>query len=65
MVKIHHIGIFYKIISYDNEIKKEIEINSINDDSMGAEFYNIDKLTKNELSEIAIIELTKLGYQLK
>ena len=65
MIRTHHIGIFYKVLNYENEIKKEIEIDSINDDSMGAEFYDIDKLTKKELSEIAILELIKLGYELK
>lgn len=65
IVKTHHIGIFYNVTKYNNEIKNEIEIDSINDDSMGAEFYDIDKLTKNELSEIAILELVKLGYELK
>ena len=64
-VKTHHIGIFYKILNYKNEIKKEIQIDEINDDSLGAEFYDIDKLTKDNLSAIAILELEKLGYHLK
>lgn len=64
-IKTHHIGIFYNVLKYNNEVKNNIEIDSINDDSMGAEFYDIDKLTKNELSKIAILELTKLGYNLK
>ena len=64
-VKTHHIGIFYKILNYKNEIKKEIQIDEINDDSLGAEFYDIDKLTKDNLSAIAILELEKLGYRLK
>lgn len=64
-VKTHHIGIFYKVNSYENEIKKEVEITEINDDSMGADFYDINSLSKDNLSLIAIIELEKLGYELK
>ena len=65
LVKVHHTGIFYQVFNYDNEIKKEINIDEINDDSLGADFYNISKLTKNNLSKIAILELEKLGYKLK
>ena len=61
----HHIGIFYKINSYNGEVKKDIEITDINDDSLGANFYEIDKLTKNMLSKIALLELEKLGYDIK
>lgn len=64
-IKFHHIGIFYIIEEYSNEIKKEIKIDSQNDDSMGAEFYDIEKLNKKDLSDIAILELEKLGYKLK
>ena len=60
-----HIGIFYKVISYDNEIQKVVEIDSKNDDSLGADFYEIDKLSEDRLSAIAIMELEKLGYKLK
>ena len=42
-----------------------IEIDEQNDDSMGAKFYDIDKLKKEQLSAIAIMELEKLGYSLK
>ena len=63
MVKTHHLGIFYKIIDYTGNIKHNIEIDLINDDSMGASFYDIDNLSKKELSEIAILELEKLGYK--
>lgn len=65
LVKVHHTGIFYKVLNYKNEIKKEVEINSVNDDSLGADFYDIGKLTKEMLSDIAILELEKLGYNLK
>lgn len=65
LVKVHHIGIFFKVLSYTNEIKKEVEVNDVNDDSLGADFFDISKLSKNELSAIAILELEKLGYKLK
>lgn len=65
LVKVHHTGIFYKVLDYKNEIKKEIEVDKKNDDSLGADFYDIDKLNKNELSKIAILELEKLGYSLR
>ena len=60
----HHIGIFYKIISYEQEITRTISIDEQNDDSLGADFYEINKLKKEELSEITILELEKLGYEL-
>lgn len=62
LVKVHHIGIFFKVLNYNNEIKKEVEVN---DDSLGADFFDISKLSKDELSAIAILELEKLGYKLK
>lgn len=65
LVKVHHIGIFYKINDYTNEIKEAIAIDDINDDSLGAAFYEIKKLTKNNLSKIALMELKKLGYSIK
>lgn len=37
-------------------------MDEINDDSLGAEFFDIDKLCKDQLSKIAIMELEKLGY---
>lgn len=64
-IRTHHIGIFYLIKEYTNEIKNDIKIDSQNDDSLGAEFYEIDKLNKQDLSDIAILELSKLGYKLK
>jgi mutator protein MutT len=65
LVKVHHIGIFFKVLNYNNEIKKEVEVNDVNDDSLGADFFDISKLSKKELSAIAILELEKLGYKLK
>ena len=64
-VKVHHTGIFYKVLKYKNEIKKEVKIDKINDDSLGANFYEISSLRKKDLSSIAIIEIKKLGYILK
>lgn len=64
IINVHHIGIFYKIIDYKNEIKKEIKVDSQNDDSMGADFYSISALKKERLSAIVILELEKLGYSL-
>ena len=63
LYNIQHMGIFYKIIKYDGEIIKENTIDEVNDDSLGADFYEIDKLNKNELSKIVIMELEKLGYK--
>jgi mutator protein MutT len=65
IVTVHHIGIFYKVLEYVNEIKKDIKIDEINDDSLGANFYDISSLNKDNLSLIAIMELEKLGYTLK
>lgn len=64
-IMIHHIGIFYKILDYKNELKKNINIDSKNDDSLGAEFYEISNLKKDDISAITLIELEKLGYILK
>lgn len=65
LVKVHHTGIFYKVLNYNNEIKKEVKIDEVNDDSLGAEFYEIDSLSKDNLSAIALLELNKLGYEIK
>ena len=63
-ILVHHVGIFYQILEYRNEIKKDISIDNQNDDSLGADFYEIKKLKKKKLSAITILELEKLGYQL-
>lgn len=63
-LKVHHTGIFFKVLNYNNEIKEEMVIDQINDDSLGAEFYEINKLNKKDLSAIALLELEKLGYEL-
>ena len=64
-IMVHHVGIFYKILEYKNEIKKTVNIDSKNDELQGAEFYEISKLKKEEVSKITLIELEKLGYILK
>lgn len=63
-INTHHLGIFYKILDYKNDILENINIDEINDDSLGANFYNISELSKSDLSEIAKLELEKLGYKL-
>jgi mutator protein MutT len=65
IVKVHHTGIFYKVLEYDKEINKEIKIDEVNDDSLGADFYDITSLTRDDLSAIAIMELEKMGYTIK
>ncbi len=62
IIPVHHLGYFYKINKYKNKIKSNILITDINDDSLGAKFYDIKKLKKSDLSEIAILEIEKLGY---
>lgn len=64
LIKVHHVGIFYKILEYSNDIRNEIEIDDKNDDSLGADFYDIDKLKREQLSEIVILTLEKLGYRI-
>ena len=63
-ILVHHIGIFYQIIETQNNLKKNILLDNQNDDSLGADFYEIKKLKKKKLSAITILELEKLGYQL-
>lgn len=65
MIDGHHIGIFYKVLEYDNEIRKDVALDSKNNDSLGAEFYEISKLHKEDLSKIAVLALEKLGYHFK
>ena len=63
-ILVHHIGIFYQIIETQNNLKKNILLDNQNDDSLGADFYEIKKLKKKNLSAITILELEKLCYQL-
>ncbi len=64
LVKVHHTGIFYKVFDYKNEIKNDVKVDEVNDDSLGADYYEITKLSKDMLSAIAVMELEKLGYKL-
>lgn len=64
LVKVHHTGIFFKVSNFNNEIKKEVKVDEVNDDSLGAEFFDIKDLSKDKLSAIAVLELEKLGYTL-
>ena len=65
LINVYHIGIFYKIFDYSNEIKTVVDIDQQNDDSLGANFYDICSLKREQLSAIAILELEGLGYKLK
>lgn len=62
--KVHHTGIFYKIDKYEKSIIKSMKTNENNNDSLGASFYRISELKKEDLSKIAIMELEKLGYSI-
>ena len=57
---ITHIGFFYLIKSFEGDIKESNAIDSVNDDSMGAQFYDIDSLTSDMLSSIASLEISKI-----
>ena len=58
--KVHHTGIFYKINEYKNEILYTVELDDKNDDSLGADFYKIKELNKNNVSEIVMLILKHL-----
>lgn len=62
LVETKHIAILYLINDYKNDIKENIEITEINDDSMGSEYFDISKLTKEQLSNIALLGLQKLNF---
>jgi len=64
MIRVHHTGIFFKVTEYSEDIKSEIEIDEKNDDSLGADFYEIANLEQKDLSRIALLELNKLGYKI-
>jgi len=62
---VHHVGVFYRVYSYVNEVQNFIEIDEKNNDSFGACFYEISKLHKDDVSSIVLLELEKLGYILE
>jgi mutator protein MutT len=64
-LKVHHIGIYYKVNKYINDVKSDIEIDEQNDDSLGALFVPIKELSSENLSPLALIELKKLGFNIK
>lgn len=64
VIRVHHIAIFYKVTEYTENVVLNIEINDKNDDSLGADFYEIAKLQTKDLSKIALLLLDKLGYNI-
>lgn len=64
-VSTHHIGVFYDITNYSGTLGSNIEINEINDDSLGALFYKIGDLKGDSLSSIALLQLKRLGYNIE
>lgn len=60
--RIQHIGFFYKINSYTGVIQNDVELDEANNDSLGADFYEISDLKEDQLSSIALLQLKKLGY---
>ncbi len=60
----HHVGVFYKVLDYSNEVKETMKIDDRNDDSLGAKYYEIANLKESDLSLIAALELKKLGYEI-
>lgn len=61
----HHVGIFYEVLEFENNIQSSLKVDEVNDDSLGAEFYSIKELNKVDLSLISLLELEKMGYKLK
>lgn len=59
-LKVFHLGIFYKINNYEGDIQQDIQTNNVNDDSLGAEFYDINTLKKADLSLIADLIIKRL-----
>lgn len=58
---LHHIGVIYTVNISNYNLKREADML----DSNGADWYNIDELSKEMLSPFAIKGLEKLGYRLK
>jgi len=52
----HHIGIYYKVKLKNHDLKNDAD----GFDSLGANWYNIDELTENDVSPLVWIELNKL-----
>ncbi len=58
---LHHIGVLYIIDTEDQDLKSSED----GLDSLGAAWYDIEELRKEELSPFAKYTLEKLGYNLK
>lgn len=58
---LHHIGILYKVKVNNLELKSD----SDGLDSDGANWYNINNLSKEDLSPFTIYSIEKMGYKLK
>lgn len=57
---LHHIGIFYTVDVKEKQLKEDGD----GQDSLGAKWYPIENLKKEELSFFAILVLEKMGYHL-
>lgn len=57
---LHHIGIFYTVDCKSKDLKKDAD----GRDSLGAKWYPITELKKEELSPFTIVVLEDLGYSL-
>ena len=55
-INMHHIGIFYLVTLADNNLKSDGD----GLDSLGANWYEIDKLKEEDVSPLVWIELNKL-----
>ena len=61
--KFHHIGIFYKVNEYKNDILNDVELDDKNNDSLGADFYKIKDLSIDNASEIVMLILEYLNLK--
>ncbi len=57
---LHHIGILYKVIPHEYELKEDAD----GLDSLGAKWYPIEELKRENLSPFTIYALEKLGYKI-
>lgn len=58
---LHHFGILYKVRVLEEDVKKEAD----GIDSLGCNYYEINKLKKEDLTPFTIEGLEILGYHLK
>ena len=58
---LHHIGVLYNVSVSNLNLKQDAD----GLDSLGAAWYKIDELSKEELSPFTIYGLEKLGYMIK